>query len=280
MGDVKQPSSAPNAGRLLRFCDKLLTISVRCAVKEPIPLRVLLVDDDPSYVKVVALGLREEYAMDVLVASSGQEAIDLLQSEKDGFDVVVLDYLMPIMTGLDVLRWMNRIGVETPALMLTAAGSESIAVESMKLGAYDYCRKDDTNIQHLANLISASHERHLFRVSRVMEEERSLEITLNKEATDKVNDVINAITPALNSAFANIAVDLEMNQDQLFAGLPASEQSRLKQLILNVQKEVLRIEAGVRGLLAIYKLLYARYPDAKEIERIRSEFEERSNSEI
>jgi DNA-binding response OmpR family regulator len=248
-------------------------------VIEPVQLRVLLVDDEASYVKVVALGLREEYGMDVLVASSGQEAIDLLQSEKDGFDVVVLDYLMPELTGLDVLRWMNRFGVETPALMLTAAGSESTAVESMKLGAYDYCRKEDTDIQHLANLIRASHERHLFRVTSVLEEERSREITLNKEATDKVNDVINAMTPALNSAFANIAVDLEMNQEQLFAGLPASEQSRLKQLFLNVQKEVLRIEAGVRGLLALYKLLYARYPESKEIERIRTEFEERANSE-
>jgi len=247
---------------------------------EPIRLRVLLVDDEPSFVKVVALGLREEDGMTVLVASSGQEAINLLQSEKDGFDVVVLDYLMPGLTGLDVLRWMNRSGVETPALMLTAAGSESIAVESMKLGAYDYCRKEDTDIQHLANLIRASHERHLFRVTSVMEEERTREITLNKEATDKVNDVINAITPALNSAFANIAADLEVNQEQLFANLPPSEQSRFKQLFLNMHKELSMIEAGVRGLLALYKLLYARYPESKEIDRIRKEFEDRANSEI
>ena len=252
----------------------------RCTVVEPIRLRVLLVDDEPSYVKVVALGLREEYDMDIVVASSGQEAINLLQSEKDGFDVVVLDYRMPGLTGLDVLRWMNRSGVETPTLMLTAAGSETIAVESMKLGAYDYCRKEDTDIQHLANLVRATHERHLFRVTSVLEEERTREISLNKEATDKVNDVINAITPALNSAFANIAVDLEMNQEQVFASLPPGEQSRFKQLFLNMQKEVLRIEAGVRGLLAIYKLLYARYPESREIDRIREEFEERANSEI
>ncbi len=247
---------------------------------QPIRLRILLVDDEPSYVKVVALGLREEYGMEVVVASSGQEGIDLLLSEKDGFDVVVLDYRMPGVTGLDVLRWMNRSGIETPALMLTAAGSETIAVESMKLGAYDYCRKEETDIQHLANLIRATHERHQFRVTSVMEEERTREITLNKEATDKVNDVINAITPALNSAFANIAVDLEVERDQLFGALPPGDQSRLRQLFLNMQKEVLRIEAGVRGLLALYKLLYARYPESKEIERIGKEFEERANSEL
>jgi DNA-binding response OmpR family regulator len=247
---------------------------------ESVRVRTLLVDDEPSYVKVVALGLREEYGLDVLVASSGHQAIELLETDRDGFDVVVLDYMMPELTGLDVLRWMNQSGIETPVLILTAVGSETVAVESMKLGAYDYCRKEDTDIQHLANLIRATHERHLFRVTSMMEEERTREISLNKEATDKVNDVINAITPALNSAFANIAVDLEMNQEQLFTGLPASDQSRLRQLFLNMQKEVLRIEAGVRGLLALYKLLYARYPESKEIDRIRKEFEERANSEV
>jgi DNA-binding response OmpR family regulator len=246
---------------------------------ESVRTRILLVDDEPTYIKVVALGLREEYGLDVLVASGGQEAMELLETDRDGFDVVVLDYLMPGLTGLDVLRWMNQSGIETPVLILTAVGSENVAVESMKLGAYDYCRKEDTDIQHLANLIRATHERHLFRVTSMLEEERTREISLNKEATDKVNDVINAITPALNSAFANIAVDLEMNQEQLFAGLPPSDQSRMRQLFLNMQKEVLRIEAGVRGLLALYKLLYARYPESKEIDRIRKEFEERANSE-
>ena len=242
-------------------------------------LRVLLADDELSYIRVVALGLREEYGMDVVVAMSGQEAIDLMQKDKDGFDVIVLDYMMPGLNGLDVLRWMHKAGMETPTFLLTAAGSESVAVEAMKLGAYDYCRKEDTKIQQLANLIQATHERHMFRVSSELEEERAREITLNKEATDKVNDVINAITPALNSAFASIAVSLEVDHDKVFAGLERDEQARLKRLFLDIEKEVLKIEAGVRGLLALYKLLYARHPEDKEIERIRTEFQERTSSE-
>ena len=138
-------------------------------------LRVLLVDDEESYVKVVGLGLREESGMDVVVASSGQEAINLLQSSRDPFHVVVLDYLMPGLSGIDVLRWMHRSGNETPAFILTAAGSESTAVEAMKLGAYDYCRKEDTDLQHLVTLIRATHERHMFRVTSILEEERARE---------------------------------------------------------------------------------------------------------
>lgn len=196
----------------------------------------MLVDDEESFVKVVALGLREEHGIDVDVALSGQDAIKLLESCKDGYHVVVLDYLMPGLSGLDVLRWMNRSGVETPAFMLTAAGSEATAVEAMKLGAYDYCRKEDTDLEHLVTLIRATHERHMFRITSILEEERAREILLNKEATDKVNDVINAITPPINSAFANIAVDLETSNLELFAGLPDKEREDVKQLFVGYRR--------------------------------------------
>ena len=248
-------------------------------MQDQIRLRVLLVDDDPAFVNVVALSLREEFAMDVAVALSGQEAIDLLQTEHVGFDVVVLDYRMPGLTGLDVLQWMHESKAETPAFMLTAAGSETIAVESMKLGAYDYCRKEDVDIQHLANLIQATHERHLFRVTSALEEERMREIALNNQATDKLRDVINAIAPTMISAFAHITVDLETSQELWIAGLPTGERSRVKQLFLNVQSQLLKIEAGVRCLLALYKLLYARYPESEEIESIGREFEEQTTRE-
>jgi DNA-binding response OmpR family regulator len=239
-------------------------------------LRVLLVDDEESYVKVVALGLKEEFDYDVAFATNGREAIDFLKSSRQGFDVMVLDYKMPEVNGLDVLRWMHEERNETPTVMLTAAGSESIAVESMKLGAYDYCRKEDTDIERLANIIKATHERHMFRVAKAIEEERAREMVLNKEATDKVRDVINAITPTLNSAFASISADFETKGEQILQKLPAEDRRELGKMINNIQDQVAKLEAGIRGLLAIYQLTYARYPEAKELDRIRTEFEERT----
>jgi len=239
-------------------------------------LKILLVDDEESFVRVVALGLQDEYEFDITIASSGDEAINAIEANKNGFDVIVLDYRMPGMTGLDVLRWMNLHKIETPSFMLTGAGSESVAVEAMKLGAYDYCRKEEADLAHLANLIRATHERHMFRVTNALEQERTKEIVLNKEATDKAHEVINAIVPALNSAFANIAADLETKQVELYATLPEELQVQLKQLLGDLQKELQRIEHAVRGLLALYGLLYARHPEATEIDRIRKEFEERT----
>ena len=241
------------------------------------PVTVLLVDDEESYATVVAFGLREESGYSVTVASDGREAVDLLRSSKQGFDVLVLDYKMPVMNGLDVLRWMHEERNETPVIMLTAAGSETIAVEAMKLGAYDYCRKEETDIHRLSNVIKATHERRLFRVARAVEEERAREIILNKEATDKVRDVINAITPTMNSAFASISADIETKGDRLLEKLRGEDRRELRAMLNTIQDQVGRLEAGIRGLLAIYQLTYARYPEAKEIERIRSEFEERTN---
>ena len=242
-------------------------------------LRVLLVDDEESYVKIVALGLSEEEDFDVVTATSGQEAIQLIESNKSGFDVIVLDYRMPGLSGLDVLRWIHDSKIETPSFMLTAAGSEFVAVEAMKLGAYDYCRKEDTDLPHLANLIRATHERHMFRVTTAIEEQRTLEILLDKEATDKAQDAVNSITPALNSAFANISADLEATSDTWYSDLPVEMQRELKLLFQDLKMEFSRIEAAVRALLALYVVLYARHPGATEIDRIRKEFEGKERSE-
>jgi len=239
-------------------------------------VRILLVDDEETYANVVALGLKEEFNFDVVIANDGRQAIGLLRSSKQGFDVMVLDYRMPEVNGLDVLRWMNEEKNETPTVMLTAAGSEAIAVEAMKLGVYDYCRKEDTDIQHLSNIIKATHERHMFRVARAIEEERAREMVLDKEATDKVRDVINAITPTLNSAFAGISADFETRGEQIWKKLPIEDRRELREMINGIQDQVAKLEVGIRGLLAIYQLTYARYPEVKEIDRIRNEFEERT----
>ncbi|MBI3586661.1 MAG: response regulator [Ignavibacteriales bacterium] len=247
-------------------------------MSETQPLRVLLVDDDDIYIGVVAQGLSDEFGCRTTIASTGEEALKLLRSDKTGFDVILLDYMMPQMNGLDVLRRMHEDKNETPVVVLTAAGSETVAVEAMKLGAYDYCRKEHTDIQQLANLVRGSYERRLFRIAKEFEGERAREIILDKEATDKVRDVINAITPSLNSAFGDIAAEVETKWEEVLAKLPQKERRELRALLNHMQKQVGVLETGIRGLLSLYQLVYARYPETKEIENIRKEFEARVQS--
>lgn len=241
-------------------------------------LKVLLVDDDDTYIRVVAQGLSDEFGCSTTIAPSGEEALELLRSDKTGFDVILLDYMMPQMTGLDVLRRMHEDKSETPVVMLTAAGSEVVAVEAMKLGVYDYCRKEHTDIQQIANLVRGSYERRMFRIAKELEQERAREIILDKEATDKVRDVINAITPSLNSAFGDIAAEVETKWEEVLAKLPQQERRELRTLLNHIQEQVGVLETGIRGLLSLYQLVYARHPETKEIENIKKEFEARAQS--
>ena len=132
------------------------------------------------------------------------------------------------MTGLDLLQWIHDKHIETPVVMLTAAGTDVVAVEAMKLGAYDYVRKEQLDLQHLGVVINATNERHQFRITKAFEEERAQEIGLNKLATDKVRDVLNAITPTLNSALANINWDIEAQGEELCTQLPSPQCEQLR----------------------------------------------------
>lgn len=225
-------------------------------------MRILLVDDDEMYAQVVSLGL-EELGFDVVVAPGGQEAIDILKSGDRAFSVIVLDYRMPRVTGIDVLRWMQRHAITIPAFILTAAGSEAVVAEAMKLDAYDYFRKEDTDIEHLAAHIWATHERHLERLARALERDR-VEKNLEGDAERKqVDQLVSSLTPTLNAAFSNIASDLDTNDQGLFTGVPEHEREQLKKLFGGMQQEFGKLQTVVGGLLSLYARAIAQLQGTK-----------------
>ena len=238
----------------------------------------MLVDDDEFFVNVVASQLQEEYKHKTTVAENGRLASELLKQNGTHFDIILSDYDMPEMNGLDFLRWLNKAGINSPVIMLTAAGSEIVAVEAMKLGAYDYVRKDQLDLQHLGVVINATYERRQFRISKEVEEEQLREIALNRLATDKVHDVLNAIAPTLNNALANINSDIEIHGEKILGAISADEQQRLRTLFAQIQKDVSTLESGIKGLLGLYRMLYAHHAEAQEIDHVRKEFEEKSSA--
>lgn len=100
--------------------------------------RVLIIEDEPDMV----LGLRDNFEFegyDVLVASDGSEGLKRAMS--DNPDVILLDIMLPRMSGLDVCRQLRSQGVETPIIMLTARGQEVDKVIGLEMGADDYVTK-------------------------------------------------------------------------------------------------------------------------------------------
>ncbi|GIW30541.1 MAG: DNA-binding response regulator [Meiothermus sp.] len=98
--------------------------------------RVLLVDDDPAIREVLGVYLRQE-GCEVLEATNGLEALRLLPQA----DVVILDLMLPQLTGWQVAQELRRDYPDLPLLMLTARGEEAERIQGLELGADDYVTK-------------------------------------------------------------------------------------------------------------------------------------------
>jgi DNA-binding NtrC family response regulator len=98
---------------------------------------ILIIDDDLGVQRALASALSPAYA--VHVASSGEEGLQAY--ERVVPDVVLLDVMLPQMSGLAVLRTLKRMSTELPIIMLTAYAEVQTAVQAIKLGASDYLQK-------------------------------------------------------------------------------------------------------------------------------------------
>ncbi|MBN1958918.1 MAG: response regulator [Desulfuromonadales bacterium] len=112
---------------------------------------ILVVDDEDVIVELTTLLLKKR-GFKVLCASNGKECLQLVKECRPALALV--DYMMPVMNGLDALKAIRRDYPDTYVLMFTGKGSEEIAVEAMKAGAVDYLQKPFVN-QNLCERIEA-----------------------------------------------------------------------------------------------------------------------------
>ena len=100
-------------------------------------MRILYVEDQRELREVMELRLKKEYSLDT--CADGGEAKDLL--EVYTYDLVILDIMLPVMDGIQVLKWMRRNGIKTPVLLLTAKSAVEDRVRGLDAGADDYLVK-------------------------------------------------------------------------------------------------------------------------------------------
>jgi len=101
-------------------------------------MRILIVEDDPRISALLDQGMREE-GYQVMVSPHGLQGLDAARS--GGFDIIVLDLMLPGMDGYEVTRQLRKSGDRTPIIMLTARDSDTDAIRGLDLGADDYVTK-------------------------------------------------------------------------------------------------------------------------------------------
>ncbi len=106
------------------------------------PGRVLIVDDEMA-MRLALKGLLARQGYEVETADSGEAAIRVIEPER--FHVVITDLSMRGASGMDVLAHARQVDPDLGVIMITAFGSEKIAVQAMKLGAFDYLPKPFDN---------------------------------------------------------------------------------------------------------------------------------------
>ena len=140
-------------------------------------IKLLFVDDDKTFSKVMKKELtRMGYS--VVCADCGEKAIDTFK--KRNFEVIILDIKMPGIGGLNTLKGVKEIDSEVEVIMFTGRATIESAVESMKIGAYDYITKP-CRLSELDILLKKAYEKR-----QISKENISLKRLVTSKERDKV----------------------------------------------------------------------------------------------
>ncbi len=160
-----------------------------------IPKRVLIVDDEENFRHMLSVILKKE-GYDVEAASNGEEALQKVTLSP--YDQVLCDIRMPKMDGLDFLNEAKKAGVDSTIIMMSAYGTVDIAIEAIKLGAYDYISKPFKPDEVILTLKKAEERERLRRENELLRKEVKKEysfeniISKNKQM-QKIFEVITKV---------------------------------------------------------------------------------------
>ena len=155
-------------------------------------MEVLLVDDDQLLREdMTRYFSRRGYR--VSASAGGEQALAL--ADQQGFDVIVLDIMMPGMNGLEVLRRLKERGSEAEVVMLTGHASVQLAVEAMKLGAREFLTKP-ISLRNLEIAISSCVE-----TGKLKKENRQLKAVLRNQTGSSSHQSMIGDSPQMQRVF-------------------------------------------------------------------------------
>ena len=211
--------------------------------------RILLVDDEDSFRLSMEIALKMTNSFSVQSCDSGEAAQEILKTSV--FDVVILDNKMGGISGIEVLQWMHSEGILTPTIMVTAVGPENVAIEAMKLGAYDYLRKDQLDIDRLRLAIISVCERYQYRVETVQRDtEKRLFAEKQKELESLrlYQNTMNSVGQLLERNLVEFQKNLARCEQEFSESFDADARTRFSRAFHELHKTVEVIVAGVSSV--------------------------------
>ncbi len=227
-------------------------------------LRVLIIDDEDPFRLAIEMALKlDGYAAKSY--SSPEIAVEALKDEV--YDVMVVDFYMPGMNGIEFIQWLKENGIDTPVIMLTAAGSETTAVEVMKAGAYEYFRKDQINTSHLASVIRSVHEKFTLtkEKNRIEQEERKLrEREMELASLQMFQKTVNSLGQFVENGLSTLERSIIDKEQELLGKIDKKAQEDIRKAFKELRDGVGFVAKGVKSMTDLTALV------STKIEHIKS----------
>ena len=147
------------------------------------PIKILVVEDNVDQLLLTERAFKRfNTEMQVVSVKDGRDCLDRLSYED--FSIVILDYSLPRMDGMEVIKRIKENGFDVPVIMVTGQGDEQIAVKALKNGAYDYIVKSQSYLKSLPNIVEKTIEKHDLQIKLRVSEEKY------KRLAENANDLI------------------------------------------------------------------------------------------
>jgi CheY-like chemotaxis protein len=212
-------------------------------------ISVLVAEDEESFLRVLTTVLEATQRFEVYPCESGDEAVETLR--KSHFDVIILDYRMPGRTGLNVLQWLHEQKSETPVIMLTGAGSENIATEAMKLGAYDYLSKDQFDRNHFPIIVSGVYERYRFRKDKEQLENSARAHEKNLVTLEVIINSISTLSEIVQRTTAKLAFLADESEHMLRSRVQAEGKEQFEEHFRRLREELETLAFASKSMVGI-----------------------------
>ncbi|MBI3578387.1 MAG: response regulator [Ignavibacteriales bacterium] len=166
---------------------------------------VLLIEDNIDFAKLVKLYLDkfEEAKIEVIWKNNGPDAIEEAVRNKD-IDVILMDYFLPGMNGLEITRALQQKNLGTPVVFLTVNKDMNLAVEVMKLGVQDYLVKEEISTPILPKTIMSVVEQSKFQKEMALLEIRQKRLEAMQEMIVGITNEIGAPLQAMKNIVSKL----------------------------------------------------------------------------
>jgi DNA-binding response OmpR family regulator len=193
-------------------------------------INVLLIDDDTEYYKVVHYHLRRfgKVSFNLLWKRNGEEGLQEIQTNPS-VDVVLMDYVLSGMDGIEVVKTLGERKVTVPVIFLTTQRNTDVAVEALRLGVHDYLVKDDVTDRKLPQAILTVLER-IDSIRRAEEAEQQK--VLEQKRAEAIRELIVTINHEINNPLAAIKISTDILSRQ---NLSEHERLLLQDLLQKIE---------------------------------------------